>query len=237
MKHFILAILVIVGCLTLVTQAIAAPLIFNDEASFLAAAGPTTTYGFETHGVTEGIDLTSPLAANQLDSNFDLAYTNLNAFEIIDNAAAAGVADGTHYLFTHSVYPAPDYTLTISNFGDSNASITAFGFTITDFASNLNANDGPVFITYNTGSLTGTLLTVVAGQPDYTQNFVGLTVDAVDAFTSITLTMNDNLSGFQDFDKVMYSQVAPVPEPSTLLLLGIGLGGLGLLRRKRKLSL
>lgn len=233
---------VITLIITLVTISMTAnaATIYNDEAVFRAAAGPTTTYGFETHGVTEGTYLPSPLSASQLDNNFDLAYTNLNAFEIIDNGAAPGVADGTHYLFTHSVYPASNYTLTFSNFGGSNAGITAFGLTITDFASNITDT---VTIAYDTGSLSGTLLTITGPQPDYTQNFVGLTVDSADTFTSITLTLNDNLSGFQDFDEVIYSDVTPIPEPSTIILLALIMLGMGFLdiigsvyRRKRNFS-
>lgn len=47
----------------------------------------------------------------------------------------------------------------------------------------------------------------------------------------ITIVLNDNLSGFQDFDEVIFSQPAAVPEPGTLALLGIGIAAL-LWRRK-----
>jgi hypothetical protein len=214
--------------LAISSQVAAVPITYTDKTTFLTAAGSTTTYGFETHGVTEGVDLPSPLSASQLDNNFDLAYTNLNAFSIVDDAAGPGVVDGTHYLFTHSVGLASEYSLTFSNFGASNNSVTAFGFTITDFASNIDPND-TVTITYNIGDLTGTLLTVTGPQPDYTQNFVGLTVDSGEAFNLITLTMNDTLSGFQDFDEIIYT-----PIPAALWLFGSGLLGLiGISRRKK----
>lgn len=231
-KYLLYPIAMIVGGVSLSTSTSAATVVYNDKAAFQAAAGATTTYGFETHGVVEGDDLLSPVPASQLDNNFDLAHTNLNAISIEDNAAAPGVVDGTHYLFTHSVAPpfASDYTLTFSNFSGSNNEITAFGLTITDFASFLTEEDGPVTITYDTGTMTGTLLSILGGQPPFTQNFVGLTVDSVDAFTSITLTMNDNLSGFQDFDEVIYSQATSVPVPesdtSMLAFLGLGLGAI-----------
>jgi hypothetical protein len=214
------------------TLAAAAPTVYNNEAAFRAAAGATTTYGFESHGVAENVDLLSPLAAAQLENHFDLAYTNLNAFQIVDSAAAPGVSDGTHYLFTHSVGAAANYTLTFSSFAGSSAGITAFGLTITDFASNLTANDPPVSIAYSAGGLAGTLLTVGTGQPDFTQNFVGLIVDGADAFASITLTLNDNLSGFQDFDEVIYSQAAQIPLPGTAALLALGV--VGLLRPRQR---
>ena len=221
MKVIYHLLLAIVGGNTLCTLAAAAPITYNDEGAFRAAAGTAVTYGFETHGVTEGIELTSPLSAAQLDNNFNLAYRNLNSFQIVDDATATGVADGTHYLFTHSVGSASSYSLVFSNFGGSNASITAFGFTVTDFASNLGANDA-VSITYDTGSLAGTLLSSIGGQPEFTQNFVGLTVDTAEAFTSIEITLDDMDSGFQDFDEIIYGRVASVPEPGSFWLLGLG---------------
>lgn len=209
--------------LTLSVSALAVPVTYNDKAVFLAAAGSSTTYGFETHGLSESTELASPLSASQLDNNFDLAYTNLNSFQIIDNAAAAGVVNGSRYLFTHSSAGAPEYTLTFSNFGGVNAGIIAFGLTITDFASNIT---DPVTITYDAGGITGTLLSVVGGQPDFTQNFIGLTVDGAEAFNSITLSFDDVLSGFQDFDEVIYAQAAVIPTPATLALFTLGLVGL-----------
>jgi hypothetical protein len=232
MKHFhsIAAIIVIA---TIGTPAAAAPITYNDKAIFLGAAGSSTIYGFEAHNLGEGVELVSPLSAGNLDNNFDLAVTNLNSLKIINNVADPGVVDGTHSLFTHSYAPpVPNYTLTFANFGGASAGITAFGLTITDFASGLTANDPAVSITYQAGGLSGTLLNVLMGQADYTQNFIGLTVDPVDAFSSITLTFTDNQSGMQWFDEVIYSQEAQVPEPGTLALTGLAALALGWARRR-----
>jgi hypothetical protein len=236
MKRFVYSIALLVGGVALTAPAVAVATVYNDESLFRAAAGPTRTYGFETHSLTDGHDyyLDDPpvtsFTATQLDNSFDLAYGHLNSFSLVDNSTSPGVADGTHCVFTHSMAPPSftDYTLTFSNFGGSSASITAFGLTVTDFASNIEET---VTITYDAGGLTGTLLTVTGGQPDYTQNFVGLTVDSAEAFDSITLTFNDNSSGMQWFDEVICT-----PEPSSFVLLVLGAVGLlayGWRRRRR----
>lgn len=210
------------------TGATAAPTVYNDEAAFRAAVGSVTAYGFEVHGLAEGVELASPLSAGDLDNSFDLAFTGLNSFQIDNSAGSPGLADGTRCIFSHSVVGA-NYTLTFSNFYGSGANIAAFGLTVTDFASNIT---DPASITYSAGNLSGTLLTVDAGQPDYTQNFVGLTVSPAEAFDAITLTFDDNLSGFQYFDEVLYA----VPEPATLGLVAVGAAGLVARRRRKRLA-
>lgn len=217
-KHLLAAF--VLAAVSGVGPAQAAPTVFNDEAAFRAAAGPVTTYGFESHTLAESTDLASPLLAGQLDNSFGLAYSGLNAFQIVDDAADPNVVDGTHFLFTHSSAAAPNYTLTFSNFGGIDAAVTAFGLTVVDFASNVQE---AASITFDIGALSGTLLSVVGGQPDYTLNFIGLTVNPEEAFSSITLTLNDMSSGFQSFDRVLFSErPAEIPEPATLLLIGLG---------------
>lgn len=211
--------------------ATSAPVIYTDEAAFRAAAGSTTTYGFETHGVTEGTDLASPVPAASLDSAFQLSHTGLNLVEIVEGAGSPNAVEGTHFLFTHSSAIAPNYSLTFSDFGGTNRTITAFGLTVIDFASNLGGNAISTIL-YSAGASSGTLLTVIGGQPDYTQNFVGLIVDPAEAFTSITLTLNDVGSGFQSFDEVIYTATARLPEPGTSALFAIALLGLAVTRRR-----
>ena len=96
-----------------------------------------------------------------------------------------------------------------------------------DFASNLGVNDVSTIL-YSAGGSSGTLLTVVGGQPDYTQNFVGLIVDPAEGFVSITLTLNDVGSGFQSFDddwkdtKTLVRTLVDVASKGGNLLLNVG---------------
>jgi hypothetical protein len=211
-------------------SAIAGPTIYNDEAAFRAAAGTVSTYGFEVHGLAESTDIPSPVAAANLDNAFELAHTGLNAFQIVDNAGSSFGAEGTHFLFTHSQAGAQSYTLTFSTFGGVGAPIVAFGLTVVDFASNIQT---PAAIGYSAGAFSGTLLFVPGGQPDYTQNFVGLIVAPAEAFSSITLTLDDLSSGFQSFDEVIFARQAAIGEPSTVALVVIA-ALLLLVRRMRR---
>jgi len=199
---------------------------FDDELAFRAEAGVVTTYGFEVNGLSENVnDLPpSPVPASDFDGHFDIAYTNLNGFNVANSPGSSCNTDGVKSLFSHSVV-ASDYTLTFSNFGNAGQAITAFGLTVCDFASNISV---PAEITYDTGTRSGTLLAVPNGQPDFSLNFMGLVVKPSDAFTSITLTFDDNLSGFQNFDEVIYA-----PEPSFLGGIAAAMGFLGLLARRR----
>ena len=183
--------------------------VYNSEADFRAAAGTVVAYGFESHGLSENVNdlVPSPVPASDFAGNFGIAYSNLNAFNVAYQPGGSCNADGDRSLFTHSVVAA-NYSLTFSDFDGDNRSITAFGLTVCDFASGISE---PVSITYDTGTESGTLLVVPNGQPDYTSNFLGIVVCSGSAFDSITLTFDDNASGFQQFDEVIYS-LAPMSD-------------------------
>jgi len=178
--------------------------IFDDRDSFRDAADSWTRYGFRYHDLSGDLsDLpASPVDASDFDDHFDIGYSNLDAFNVLEESDGPCTLGGSRSLFTHSVGSADNYTLTFSNFEGRDSPVTAFGVTVCDFASHMST---PASITFDTGTSSGTLLTVPGGQPSYTQNFVGIVVDPEDAFTSITLTFDDNESGSQRFDIVHYT--------------------------------
>ncbi len=87
------------------------------------------------------------------------------------------------------------------------------------------------------GSCGSVLVTVQAANSTFTynlgngQNFLTITATGGDSITSVTL----DATGFEDLNQPRISGVAgpgvPIPEPTTILLIGLGLIGLGAVRR------
>lgn len=100
-----------------------------------------------------------------------------------------------------------------------------------DSYNTLSFYDGATLI----GTVTGVEAAVAAGTlPNGNQGNQGTAYVNITSDTAFTRVVATSTSFAFEFDNVAYNQSVPVPEPATLALLGAGLLGLGLARRRRR---
>lgn len=171
-----------------------------------------------------------------------ITYTDRVAWE----AAVAGFVEedftGDDGSFDGASLDVGDFTLT----GDSTAGFTdmvisggevtgnvcgvcgiGFGYEMTfDFP--ILGFGADYFSVFSSSGITLTTDFETIGSPVNSDGFFGFITDT--AFTTITVTGNDEI---HIFDRAVYTAASQVPAPATLGLFGLGLAGLGWLRRER----
>lgn len=114
------------------------------------------------------------------------------------------------------------------NFSDSIAAFGFFGIDIGDFS-------GQATVTLSNGELrTYNIGHTIGSSANGALLFWGI-IDTDELFTSITIGNTGSSAdwfGFDDFTIGTAEQVNPVPEPTTMLLLGAGLAGIAGMRKK-----
>jgi len=180
---------------------------YSSKSAFLSAAGTLSNESFEGLSVGD----TGPFNLK----DFSVTGSNLYQFTIedfippdVNQALQVGM-----YIETSLV-----------NF-EFNKSITAFGIDIIDFGT---VGSSPT-LTYS-NDIGDSFLIAVGPLPGANRIFFGAIADS--AFNVATFTR----SGTEAGDIVIYDDVhySPIPEPSTILLLGTGLIGVVGLARRRK---
>ncbi len=193
---------------------------FNSEAAFLASSGSVTFQSFETLPPS---DTSTDLLSLVSTPDFDVS-TSEQFMQIWGDPPVSFAPHGDQLLFW---YAQTGGSITFNNFGGG---IYSFGLFITDWATSDPSGQTFDLLFENNIGDTHTIASTTTRLPDYNEIFFGVVSDT--PFTSVTLTTSSN-DGWVFFDKV-YTDSSPIPVPSTILLLWIGLLGLtGITRRKR----
>lgn len=197
----------------------AAPIIYTTEASWLAALGAATV-NTENFG-------SSPLG-DLATGTTDIGLFNImiNAADIFTEIADSGVVNGTRE-YQGRLCEDPFCALTAMSFGFDSPLIGFAG----DWASTASGHRLTMLWGNGVTIEFGDYLTTGSGT-----GFLGV-VDSA-GFSQITFGLEDpdRLNGaevFQLDNARLAAGTANIPEPATLALLGLGLAGLGAMRRRK----
>ena len=109
------------------------------------------------------------------------------------------------------------------------SNIFGFGYSVLSGNNITNATNVTVF---NGATNLGNLFYNAVPDPTFSGGFAGL--QSVMAFDRVQVTFNSVESSAFALDNIRFASVSVVPEPSSLLLLGAGLGGIVLVGRRRR---
>ncbi|MEH6626495.1 MAG: PEP-CTERM sorting domain-containing protein [Motiliproteus sp.] len=210
-------------CAITATPVFATPTFYTDEASFQTAAG-----GISNLSIDEFDGLSTSFSSLMYNGSVDGSpATGLN---VTANSSAGNIVDdnSSTYCLSGSCLRATGGSGNQWDFTFDEGSVYAFGLWLGDFAT---VGQSTLTLLTDTGAISSY---VFPNQSRGTDNFFGI-VDSTTQFVKASLTASTS-GDIIGFDNVQWGGTTSVPEPGTLLLLGLGIVGLALVRRKRSKS-